>query len=149
MKSLILKVLLGLGGLVVAIAVAVMIYIRVYVEPSDRDENGKPTRAAGIPADHKWYGGLDGGTWIHCVPQKDYKEFRCSIYGESGLLDAKGVYVPSRAVVPPYEFISGSIGQIILKDQQEGLMVELKAEGWIEFSDGKSFYKNGEPVDAP
>ncbi|WP_141733571.1 hypothetical protein [Oligoflexus tunisiensis] len=148
MKSFLGKVLLLVGAAVAILAVAFVIFIKVFTEPSDRDENGKPPRAAGIPADHEWYGGLDGGTWIHCDPQNDLKEFHCSIYGESGSLFGRGLYIPSRPVVPPYEFKMGGERSIDLKDQQ-GEDLVLKAEGWIETLQGKLLYKNGEPVDNP
>lgn len=148
MKSVIFKALLGLGIFLVVAAIGAMVFVRLNVEPGDRDENGKPPRAAGIPADHEWYGGFDGGNWIHCDPKNDYKEFYCSLYAESGSLLAKGTYVPSRSIVPPYEFRWSGESSINMKDQQAGDLV-LLADGWIESADGKSFYRKGELSEAP
>ncbi|HET9240240.1 MAG TPA: hypothetical protein VFO10_23455 [Oligoflexus sp.] len=149
MKPFLKKSLIGIVVGISILALAFLFLLRQFSKPYDPKDIVPPERAAGIPADHEWIGGPDGGTWIHCKPEKEYKEFRCSVYGESGELYAKGLYLPSRPVVPPYELMHGGMGRIILKDQQQGLMVEIKAEGWIEYADGTSLYKDGEPVDGP
>jgi hypothetical protein len=148
MKPFVKKTLLGIGVVFAILAIAFIFLVREFSKPVDPKDIIPPDRAAGIPADHQWYGGVDGGTWIHCDPQNDYKEFHCSIYGESGSLFGKGVYVPSRAVVPPYEFNWGGADSIYLKDQK-GEDLVLKANGWVEYAEGKAFYQNGELIDNP
>jgi len=142
-KSLVKKGLLLLG-----VVVAIVFLLFVIMVKSGSNEIVSPDRAPGIPADHQWYGGVDGGTWIHCDPQNDFKEFQCSVFSESGSLLGKGLYRPSRDIVPPYEFTMGGQGSIDLKDQQ-GKDLVLNAEGWIEHSEGKAHYKNGQLTETP
>jgi hypothetical protein len=148
MKPWIKKSLIGISVVIVVLGLAFAFLIREFSKPIDPKDITPPDRAAGIPADHQWYGGADGGNWIHCAAQNDFKEFRCSIYAESGSLLGQGTYLPSRPVMPPYQFRWGGQGSINLQDQQGDDLV-LLAEGWIEDSEGKSLYKKGELVETP
>jgi len=144
LKSLAKKGLLVFGMIVVVLAVLIVIIIK-----TSSYEIVAPDRSPGIPADHEWYGGVDGGDWIRCEPQNELKEFLCSVYSESGTFSSKGLYIPSRPILPPYALSSGGGGFIYLKDQQEADLVTLKADGWFETSEGKTLYKDGERVDDP
>jgi hypothetical protein len=148
MKPWVKKSLIGIGVVIVVLCLAFAFLIREFLKPISPEDIIPPDRAAGIPSDHQWYGGADGGNWIHCTAQDDLREFRCSIYAESGSLLGQGTYVPSRAVMPPYQFRWAGASSINLQDQKGDDLV-LLADGWIVDSEGKSLFKRGELVETP
>lgn len=47
-----------------------------------RDTTGKPKRAANVPSNATWVGGVDGGVWFLISKTLSTKEFRIKIYND-------------------------------------------------------------------
>jgi len=101
-----------------------------------------PPRPASVPADAEWAGGGDGGSWILCKHTTG-PAYDCSIYNDSGDLEAQGQFVhsfPSGHAALKYSCYNG-----ISIDLESG---QFLPEGWINypFGDGgdkRVLYKRG------
>ena len=125
----------------------------------DSSVPSEPKRKVGIPKDAVWAGGIDGGSWILCSNQKEFK-YDCTIYNDhTGELMARGTFLHRRVsynistekliveelkaekTLPSYSYYDGDF---IRLDGNEALV----PDGWIiwPFDEGhgkKQFYENG------
>lgn len=73
-----------IGGLMVAIALVIS-----HAEPA---RPRRPERPAGVPPDAVWAGGVDGGDFFRCRPERT--RYRCAVYDDhTGDLLAEGAFV--------------------------------------------------------